>query len=115
MSIPECYLESFYYDIFFLYSVRELKLFLLHSMSVGYLVSSSWSRSQCLVLVPSYGVNIKSYQSLVGYFYKVHTTITLAYLSGSTPLYIKGLWLPSCLYFPLIAYKVYVSNKGCRV
>lgn len=100
MSIPECYLESFYYDIFlFLYCMGELKLVLLHSMSVGYLVSSSWSRSQCLVLVPSYGVNFKSYQSLVGYFYKVHTTITLAYLSGSTPLFIKGLWLPSCLYF----------------
>ena len=59
------------------------------SRSLGYLVSCSWSIRQCQIWVLSLGVGFKSNQALVGYSYKLCTTIALAYFAGRTALYIK--------------------------
>lgn len=74
------------------------------------MVSVSWSLKQCQVWV-SCGVSLKSSQFLVGYSYKLWATIDIAYLAGSTPDLIKGLWLAWCLCFLLITWRIPSCTK----
>lgn len=70
---------------------RPVSSILFYYMSLGYLVSGSWSLKQCPVWVPSGGVDLQSNQILVGYFHKHCATTALACHAGRrTPLQIKG-------------------------
>lgn len=50
---------------------------------LSYLVLGSWSPKECWV---PHEVDLKSNQTLTGYFLKLYATITLTNLAGRTPL-----------------------------
>lgn len=90
MSTAGYHLESLCQYIFFFFYTTIIWFF---PKSLGYVVSDSWSPKQCWIRVPTHGMGLKSYQSLVVYSLKLCATVALARLEGSTSLKIKYLYL----------------------